>query len=62
MEVRATLGLGGEAELLTRAVGSGDLKTAANKRSNLGCEITPFMSLFNTTKGKIKLKILKNVF
>ena len=62
MEARTRLGLGGQAELLTRAVGFGDLKAAANKRSNLDCEITPFMSLFNKTKGKRKLKILKNVF
>ncbi|XP_027154842.1 cysteine-rich receptor-like protein kinase 10 [Coffea eugenioides] len=41
MEARTRLGLGGQAELLTRAVGSGDLKVEANKRSNLDCEITP---------------------
>ncbi|XP_027076058.1 putative late blight resistance protein homolog R1A-10 [Coffea arabica] len=35
MEARTRLGLGGQAELLTHAVGSGDLKAAANKRSNL---------------------------
>ncbi|CDP17026.1 unnamed protein product [Coffea canephora] len=35
MEARTRLGLGGQAELLTRAVGSGDSKAAANKRSNL---------------------------
>lgn len=36
MEARARPGLGGgQAELLTRAVGAGDLKAAANKRSNL---------------------------
>ena len=66
MEARTRLGLGGQAELLTRAVGFGGLKAAANKRSNLDCEINLCMSLFNKVenikKRDLEIKKLKKGF